>query len=288
MLTELLAVFVAAIGGIAGIFGDTWNREKKKPTRIGWITLTVVLLASLVAGTKAINSYDAEKKRKARETKLSYYALIEVYGPLSMWLGDFNVKSSNRDDTSNKFPPELYLDIYKKINQHPEPLKAFADMLAKGATNPDGSSNYSFTEAFGTRYRLVQKTLDEAINRYGAHISSEVLEHLVQLRSHSLLRSANLYQAKINNKPCKGWIDQIALDLTNPDLTAIFRARCSMMLRVHLSAMTRDPVPTPPFTDEMAIYHQHYCGKIGYRRPYCTWSDMRSTAGIPIKGKIAQ
>ena len=141
MITELLAVIIAAIGGIAGVFGDTWNSEKKKPTRTGWITLTVVFMASLVAGVKVIDSYDQEKKRKARETKLSYHALIEVYGPLSMWLDDFNVKSSNHDDRSNKFPPELYLDIYEKLHRHPEPLENFGELLAEGVKTPKDTIN---------------------------------------------------------------------------------------------------------------------------------------------------
>ena len=288
MLTELLAVLTAAIGGIAGVFGDTWNSKEKKPTKIGWLTLTVVLLASLVAGIKVIDPYDQEQKRKARENKLSYHALIEVYGPLSMWLDDFNIKSTYQDDRSNKFPPELYLDIYEKLNKHPKPLEAFGELLAKGSENPNGTPNYSFTEAFGTRYRLIQNTLDEAINHYGSHISSEVLDHLIQLRSHSLFRKADHYQSRINSKPCKGWIDQIAVDLTNPDLSGAFRARCSNMLGVHLTAMTRDIVPKPPFTDKMAIYHQQYCKKIGYIRPYCAWSDVRSTAGISIENKRGQ
>ncbi|WP_028877301.1 hypothetical protein [Teredinibacter turnerae] len=288
MLIELIAVLIAAIGGIAGVFGDTWNAKEKRPTRTGWITLTVVFMASLAAGIKVIDSYDQEKKRKARETKLSYYALIEVYGPLSMWLDDFNVKSSHQDDKTKKFPPELYLDIYEKLNKHPKPLKTFGETLAKGAKNPDDTPNYSFTEAFGTRYRLIQNTLDEAINHYGSHISSETLDHLIQLRSHSLFRKADHYQSQINNKPCRGWIDQIAVDLTHLELSGAFRARCAKMLDVHLTAMTRDIAPKPPFTGEMAIYHQQYCKKIGYVRPYCAWADVRSTAGFSIEKKRTQ
>ncbi len=282
MSIEIIAVIIAAVGGGVGVIGNTWNKEKKIPTVTGWITFSVIFLASTIALIQISDHFDREKERLTREERLSYHALIEVYGPLSMWLDDFFVNSRNQNDKTNKFPPELYLDIYEELNKNPKHFERFAKVANEGHINPNGSKNFSFLETFSARYRLIQNNLDESINHYGAHISSETLEHLITLRSHSLFRFFDLYRARVTDKPCRGAVDQIALNLADNNLEKKYRARCEMLLKVRLRAMTRDLVPLPPFKISMKEEHQKYCTKIGYRRPFCAWAEQRSSSGEPI------
>lgn len=279
---EFLAVIIAALGGAIGIRGETWNSKLRRLTKTGWFALAFILAAAAVALVQAAENYFEEKQRKTLEANLSYKALISIYGPLSMWLDDFNAQGQNENNTDYIYPPILNLDIYESMRTSDEKIKAFAEIMALGTTSPNGTFQNDRAEAFADRYQLIQRELDTAIVSYGPHITLETLNHLEALKSHSLFRDAAQFQRRGEDKPCRGWIDQLAMDLTNGDLDPLFRARCKQLLSVLLKRALREPMPTPPFNPAWEQLHKDHCELIGYRRPYCGWSDQRSTAGVTV------
>ncbi|MDB2439465.1 hypothetical protein N9W89_12185 [Hellea sp.] len=283
MNIELLAVTVAAIGGIISIAGETWNARKKRPTKTGLAALIIILIASTIAIVQVAASNAEEQRRKNLQAQLSYKALIGIYGPLSMWLDDFNIKGINEDSRDFVYPPNLNLDIYSAIQTNTVALEQFSEIISQGTTTPGGLYRNDRAEAFADRYRYIQNQIETTIVAYGPYLSIETLEHLDSLQSHSLFRDAQEYQVRGNYGKCKGWIDQLATDLAQESLEPIYRSRCKLMLKTMLIRALRDPVPSPKFAPGWEELHRKHCEQIGYKKPYCAFADVRSSAGLTIE-----
>lgn len=281
MFLELLAICIGAVGGAIGVLGNTKHRDTGRILPLGWVALTVVLSAAAVATLQNVLKQNELAERKARQERLSYYALIDVYGPLSMLLVD-SVNPGSEVSRERVFPPNLALDKYVLMHDNSSLSEGLADLLAEGAENPDGTRTYRFAETWAFMYRRVEAGLKDAIDLYGSHISAEALQHLVELRNHSLFRDAALAPEANSNHPCSGWVDDIAFELSKASLEPRWRARCKTVLTARLRSMTRDTPPAPPFSLKMERYHQELCNIRGYRRPYCAWADPRSSSGVEI------
>jgi len=280
MIAELFAILVAAVGGAVGVRGDTWDKTQNRPNSRGWITLFVVFTAASVAASPAWLNAKEASKRAEREARLSYQALMDVYAPLSMWLDDFRMGDDRLNYQDYVYPPILNLDIYDELNADPDSLSTFAAFLSEGTRTPNGRFRNDVAEVFAVRYRLTQKAIEDAITAYGPHVSGETLDHLVALKNHSLFRNADLSQARFVNRECRGWVDQVAADLTSEELRN--RSHCRQTIERTLVRMTRDPAPVPPFTKRMEHYHKSYCERVGFYYPYCAWAEQRGSTGFPI------
>lgn len=53
---ELGAILVALGAGVAGVFGDTWNKSDRRPTAAGWGVLIFLVVGAGIAGFSAWNS----------------------------------------------------------------------------------------------------------------------------------------------------------------------------------------------------------------------------------------
>lgn len=279
---EFVAVVIAAFGGGVGILGETWNQRRRRLTKTGWVALSFIVAAAVVALVQATENYFEEKQRKALQANLSYKAMISIYGPLSMWLDDFNVLGVNENNQDYVYPPILNLDIYETVRSHDDVLRALPDILAEGVRTSSGTFKNDRAEAFADRYRLIQNQIDTAIVSYGPHVTMETLIHLQYLKTHSLFRDAPEFQTRGEDGNCRGWIDQLAMEMTNGELETKWKIRCKQMMGVLLKRALRDPLLDPPFDPAWEELHREHCELIGYRKPYCGWSDERSTAGLSI------
>ncbi len=268
---EYLAVAIAVIGGLAGVFGDTWDSKNKKLKRTGWATIAVVLCAGIVSIIQLANIATENRRHSERELKLSYQALIDVHGPLAMFLGSLNPDRTVDEQFDARFPPPLRENYYAQLHNEEVSFVEISDWLGTpiDTTQRSGAPDpYAHTKLLADRYRLLQSKLDESITVFGPHVSDEVLDHLIGLRTHSLFRREKMEQLRSDRGECRGGIEKVTRDMANDPENI---RKCKRALKIRLMLLFEDPFPTPSFTPGMKQHHEAHCQKIGVQIPHCGW-----------------
>ena len=280
MIVELVGVGIALFGGVCGIFGETKDKAIGKVTRLGWISLGVVILGFAVGvfqvTTTAIT--EADMKRKAAER--GYTVLADVYKPLSSWLEATEGQGSGVVAVGN-FPADTGLGAYDALHKDPDLAAQRAVERLMSIKDPNGRPDYRALVIWGANYRQAINALNPPPVSL-ASLPDEVSGHLIELSHHSLfVRAAAMdVLGGQSGAQCRGSIATLTEQIADPAMDPMWRVRCQTILVHELALALKDESLPPPFTKEMEGAYRRDCQDAS-RLPFC--ASGPSASGLKAK-----